>query len=64
MKTYIHSRLCAAFVNGCQSRLIWEDGSEETDVNVIIKNRWGLDHGKWVCPAHPGVFPAYPVEGS
>jgi len=53
MQKFIHQYTCAAFVNGCDSFLIWESSSREVDTKPLEMNGWRLSYGRWVCSRHP-----------
>jgi hypothetical protein len=58
---YTHRAQCAAWGSGCRTGLLyWETDREITweDFGKYVESRgWRLDHGRWVCPAHPAPVP-------
>lgn len=52
MPTYIHTHLCAVYVNGCESRILMESNSPAVDEKFLRLNGWKLNHGRWVCDKH------------
>lgn len=67
---------CAAITNGCTSALVFEGEpsialdhldplvwSDRRAARLLALNGWHVDHGRWICGAHPATVPSsQPIE--